>query len=135
MLRHAFDQIEIGIDAAREHELVEGKHATAFAEVVDLFGFVVDLGDLRHADIAAMDHLPMWGDDVTGQDRCTHYFGQQRVERDEVLLAHQCQLPPGRQPMLELLSERDPCESAAHDYQVLERHLGRSHGEAPSTAE
>ena len=94
--RHALDHVEVGIAAAGEHQLVETQRSGAFAEIVDLASSHVDVGDARHADVAAVNHLSMRCDDVTRQDGRAHHFRQQRIERDEVVLADERQRPIGR---------------------------------------
>jgi hypothetical protein len=63
----------------------------------------IDVRHLRHAHLAAVDHLPMRRDDVSRQDRCAYDFGQERIEGDEVLLTDERQVPVGRQGVFQLL--------------------------------
>jgi hypothetical protein len=119
VLRHALHQIQVGVHAAREHQLVELDDARAFAEIVNRLRLVIDLGHLRHADARAANHLPMRRDDVAGQDRRADHLRQQRIEGDEVLLTHEGQVPVGRQLSFQPLREGDAGEAAADDDEAL----------------
>jgi hypothetical protein len=99
--------------------LIVAQHAGALAEVLKLVRSGVDLADLRHGHVAAMNHLPVRRDHVARQDRRAHYLGQQRVEGYEVLLADERQGPVGRQRMLQQLRSSDTGKSTADDHQVL----------------
>src|SRR5204862_2668549 len=118
-LSHSLDDVEVCVRATREHELVVSQAARTLPEVVhDAFGRI-DLADLRHACVAAMQHLAVRRDHVTWHDRRPHDLRQERIESDEVLLTDQHQGPVWRQRMLQELGGLGSGEPPADNDQIL----------------
>src|SRR5262245_9972286 len=116
---HALDDVESRIGSTSEHQLIVAEHAGALTEVLKLARGGVDLADLCHGHVAAMNHLSVGRDHVARHDRSANHLGQQWVEGYEVLLADERQGPVGRQRMLQQLRSSDTGTSAADNHQVL----------------
>ena len=86
--------------------------------VVDACGRI-DLADLRHAYVAAMQHLAVRRDHVTWHDRRPHDLRQERIEGDEVLLTDQHQGPVWGQRVLQELGGLGSREPPADNDQIL----------------
>jgi hypothetical protein len=71
VVAHALHDIGIGVRSARKGQLVVVNVGGALADILHNPLDRVDFGDLRHANVAALKHLPIGRDHVSRQDGCT----------------------------------------------------------------